>query len=134
MGDWVYVKLQSYVQSSLKIHRNAKLSPKYYGPFMIVERFGKTAYKLDLPPASAIHPTFHVSLLKPAHGSHTLVTPLPSAPRFHFVPRAIVDNRVVKRGSKAVSQVLVHWVDLPLFEASWEYLDEFKLRFPSFKF
>jgi hypothetical protein len=33
VGDWVYVKLQPYVQNSLKAHRHQKLGPRYFGPF-----------------------------------------------------------------------------------------------------
>ncbi|KAD4384730.1 hypothetical protein E3N88_24898 [Mikania micrantha] len=134
VGDWVYVKLQPYVQTALKMHRNQKLSPRFYGPFLVLECFGKVAYKLDLPTDALIHHTFHVSLLKPAFGSHQLITPLPKAPRFAYSPRAILDNRVIRMGNKMVSQVLVHWNTLAITEATWENVEDFKLRFLSFHF
>lgn len=43
VGDWVFLKLQSYVQSSLKAHQYHKLSPKFYGPFLILEGIGAVA-------------------------------------------------------------------------------------------
>jgi transposase InsO family protein len=43
-----------------------KLDNKWLGPFRILERISKQAYKLNLPPSmKRLHPTFHVSLLEP---------------------------------------------------------------------
>ena len=42
-----------------------KFMSKFAGPFAIVERVFKDVYKLELPPEIKVHPTFHVSLLKP---------------------------------------------------------------------
>ena len=47
-----------------------KLLPLWIGPYKVVERVGKLAYKLKLAPEMKMHPMFHVSLLKKydAHG------------------------------------------------------------------
>ncbi|XP_066341079.1 uncharacterized protein [Miscanthus floridulus] len=66
VGDKVFVKIQPYVQSTLAPRANQKLSFKFYGPFEILERIGSVAYKLLLPPSTAIHLVFHVSHLKAA--------------------------------------------------------------------
>ena len=58
LDDWVFLKLQPYVQSSLADRSNQKLAFKYFGPFHIIERIGSVAYKLELPASSSIHPVF----------------------------------------------------------------------------
>ncbi|KAD3337228.1 hypothetical protein E3N88_32748 [Mikania micrantha] len=91
-GDWVYLKLQPFVQTSLRRVKHTKIGPKYFGPFLILEKIGSCAYRLDLPTDAQMHPVFHVSLLKKVHGGHLPIVPLPTNPRFHFQPRAIVDR------------------------------------------
>ena len=42
-----------------------KLAPRYVGPFLIIERCGPVAYRLELPAQlSAVHNIFHVSHLR----------------------------------------------------------------------
>jgi hypothetical protein len=48
VGDWVYVKVHPYCQTTLRFTTYSKLAHKYFGPFLILARIGKVAYKLDL--------------------------------------------------------------------------------------
>jgi len=48
-GDKVYLKIQPYRMKSLAKKINQKLSPRFYGPFEVLERIGQVAYKLQLP-------------------------------------------------------------------------------------
>ena len=50
------------------------MSPRFYGPFLVLSRVGAVAYKLELPLHSLIHPVFHVSQLKLKVGRS--ITPL----------------------------------------------------------
>ena len=59
----IYLKLQPYRQKIIRKKLNMK-SQYYYIPFKVLERVGKVAYRLELPPMALIHPIFHVSLLK----------------------------------------------------------------------
>ena len=64
VADMVYLRIQPYKLKSSTNRMNQKLSPRFYGPFKVLERVGAVAYKLKLPLESLVHPIFHVSLLK----------------------------------------------------------------------
>jgi len=53
------------MKSTMRFYKKGKLSPRYIGPFEILERIGDVAYKLALPLSLAnVHNVFHVSMLK----------------------------------------------------------------------
>lgn len=78
VGNWVYLRLQPYKQQSIAHKASHKLSPRYFGPFQVIQKIGATAFRLELPPKSKIHPVFHVSCLKKQLGHHVL--PIPTLP------------------------------------------------------
>jgi hypothetical protein len=61
VGDFVYVAIQGLPKS----RRGNKIGPRRRGPFKVVERIGRQAYRLDLPVTWNAHPVFHVSYLHP---------------------------------------------------------------------
>ena len=49
----------------MRFRKRGKLALRYIGPYRIVEKVGKTAYHVELPPELArMHNVFHVSMLK----------------------------------------------------------------------
>ena len=46
------------------------------------------------------------------------------------MPEAILDRRLVKKGSEAIPQVLIKWSKFPAAAATWEDLYVVKARFP----
>ena len=57
----------------VRFGKRGKLSPRFIGPFEVLERVGTFAYRLALPPSMlGVHEVFHVSMLRkytpdPAH-------------------------------------------------------------------
>ena len=131
VGDMVFMKLQPYVQSSMAPHAHHKLLFKFYGPFRILERIGESAYRLQLPPNSRIHPVLHVSQLKQALGVNCQVQPeLPSPDAQFAVPVRILQRRFRQDGASSIPQGLVQWSDQPETLSTWKDLVELKQRFP----
>lgn len=134
VGESVLLKLQPYVQQSVASRPYPKLAFKYFGPFKILEKISNAAYKLALPEQSLIHPVFHVSQLKPFTPNYTPVySELPTITDLSTVqlyPEAILNRRLVKKGNRAIPQVLVKWSKLPEHAATWEDLYVVKTRFP----
>jgi hypothetical protein len=52
IGDWLYLKIQPYRQITISGVRNQKLTPKFYGPFEVIQCVRQVAYKLNLPAES----------------------------------------------------------------------------------
>nr|GEX29001.1 putative reverse transcriptase domain-containing protein [Tanacetum cinerariifolium] len=64
VSDKVLLKVSTR-KGMVRFGKRSKLSPRYVGPFDIVERIGPVAYRLRLPQELVgVHDTFHVSNLK----------------------------------------------------------------------
>ncbi|KAJ4780790.1 polyprotein [Rhynchospora pubera] len=133
-GDWVYLKLQPYRQLSVSGCQNNKLSPRFYGPYEILEKIGQVAYRLNLPVNSSIHPVIHVSQLKEKIGNGQVIFPtLPLVglqPPVQLEPELILERRMIKRRNAAVPQILVKWLNQPHEEATWEDYTVMQHKFP----
>ena len=64
MGDHVFLKV-SPMKNVMRFWKKGKLSPRYVGPFEVLEKVGALTYRVALPPKlGKIHNVFHVSSLR----------------------------------------------------------------------
>nr|KYP31248.1 hypothetical protein KK1_048601 [Cajanus cajan] len=134
IGDFVYVKLHPYKHISVAFRPNAKLAPKYVGPFLIEDKIGAVAYKLKLPLGSKIHDAFHMSQLKRHVGETPVSSSLPTDSDDVMggkEPERILDRTTVKRGNNVVTKVLVKWKHQLIEDATREFFFDLK-KYPDF--
>ncbi|KAK6791688.1 hypothetical protein RDI58_010769 [Solanum bulbocastanum] len=99
----------------IRFGKKGKLSLRYVGPYRISKRIDKVSYELELPAnLAAVHPVFHVSLLKKCVGDPTSLVPLESVTvkdslSFEDVPVEILDRQVRRLRNNEVASVKVWW-------------------------
>nr|GEY07080.1 transposon Ty3-G Gag-Pol polyprotein [Tanacetum cinerariifolium]GEY17097.1 transposon Ty3-G Gag-Pol polyprotein [Tanacetum cinerariifolium] len=138
VGDYVYLKLQPYRQSSVEFRSSMKLAPRYFGPYEVLEKVGPVAYKLALPNGSQIHNVLHVSLLRKHIGPvvHPVAVTLPPVTNEDMIlpqPEAVIDHRVIHKGKyRPNSEALVIWKGARIEDATWENEWRFHKSYPDF--
>nr|GEU29074.1 reverse transcriptase domain-containing protein [Tanacetum cinerariifolium] len=76
VGDKVMLKVSPW-RGVIRFGKHGRLSPRFIGPFKVIERIGPVAYKLELPDKlRGIHDTFHVSNIKRCFVNDDVVIPL----------------------------------------------------------
>ncbi|KAI3743880.1 hypothetical protein L1987_56947 [Smallanthus sonchifolius] len=135
VGDLVLLKVSPW-KGVIRFGRKGKLAPRYVGSFKIIERIGKVAYKLELPPSLGnVHPTFHVSNLKKCLADENLHIPLDDVridETMHFVERPveIMDREIKQLKRSRIPIVKVRWESKRGPEFTWEREDQMKLKYP----
>ena len=113
VGEWVYLRLQPYRQLTLRSKGFNKFSPRYYGPFQVLQKLGLVAYKLALASDCLLHPVFHVSCLKKHLGAQIIpiltLPPVDSDGSLHPKPIAILQTRTKQLRTRLIIEVLVQW-------------------------
>ena len=134
-GDHVWLRV-SPVKSVMRFGTKGKHSPRFIGPFEILSRVGEVAYKLALPPSlSAVHPIFHVSMLRKYIPDESHVISLDSVElgpdlTFEEDPIAILDRQIRKFRTKEHVSVKVQWKHRSVREATWETESDMRARYP----
>ena len=116
--------------------KRGKLSPRYIGPFEIVERIGPVAYRLDLlEELSRVHNVFHISMLRKyiSNPSHVLEAPeieLRDDLSYEEQPVQILGREEKELRNKTISLVKVLWRNHRVEEATWERKDQIRSQYP----
>ncbi|GJY06555.1 hypothetical protein Tco_0373609 [Tanacetum coccineum] len=110
--------------------------PLHVGPFKVLAKVGKVAYRLELPQElSRVHHTFHVSSLKKCYADEPIVMPLEGIhvdDKLQFVeePVEIMEREIKRLKRSRIPLVKVRWNSRRGPEFTWEREDSFKQKYP----
>ncbi|GKA31003.1 putative nucleotidyltransferase, ribonuclease H, partial [Tanacetum coccineum] len=136
-GDRVFLKV-SPCRGVRRFGLKGKLSPRFIGPFEILDRVGEVSYRLALPPQlSHVHNVFHVSLLRGYnyHPYHVVQYPFDKIREdlsFAEEPEAILDRQERVMRKKTILLVKVLWKNHSAREATWENEEMMRTDYPHF--
>ncbi|KAG8473291.1 hypothetical protein CXB51_035413 [Gossypium anomalum] len=136
VGDRIFLKVSPW-KKVLRFGRKGKLSPRFIGPYEIIERIGPVAYRLALPPElEKIHNVFHVSMLRryrsnPSHViPHTKIEVQPDM-TYSEEPVKILAWEIKELRNKRVPLVKVLWHRHGVEEATWETEESMRSQYPN---
>jgi len=139
-GDKVYLEA-----TNLKTNRpSRKLDDKRFGPFEVLEKIGRSAYKLKLPESwKGLHPVFNESYLspyRPSRFSQQMKPPPPPPIDIEGEPQYEVEEVRDSQRHRGHLQYLVHWKGYSREEDTWEpmshlshapeHVHEFHTKYP----
>ena len=135
VGDNVFLKISPW-KGVLRFGKRGKLSPRYIGPYEVIERVGPVAYRLALPiELSQIHNVFHVSMLRryrsdPSHILQTQPLELKDDLSYEEKPVAVVARETKVLRNKTIPLVKVLWKHHGREEATWEREEDMRNQYP----
>ncbi|XP_060968459.1 uncharacterized protein LOC133036010 [Cannabis sativa] len=137
VGDHVFLRVTPRKGLSVKrFGKRGKLSPRYVGPFQILDRVGSVAYRIALPPSlSGVHNVFHVSQLRkyvsdPSHVLSYETLGLQEDLSYNERPVKILDQKDRILRNKTITLVKVLWRNSVVEEATWELESDMREQYP----
>ena len=124
VGDKVFLKVSPW-RKILWFRTKGKLSPRFIGPYDILERIGPVAYRLALhPKLSKLH-VFHVSMLRRYHYDESHILPVQDVQvqsnfTYDEQSKVIISREVKQLRNKQVPLVKILWQHRGIEEATWE--------------
>ena len=135
VGDHVYLKI-SPMKGVMIFGRKGKLSPRYVGPYEILQCVVEVAYELALPAELAsFHPIFHVYMLKKCLGDplsmlHVEGLGVGADLSYEEVPIEILDTHVKRLRNKEIATTKVFWRNHLVKGATWEAEADMRSCYP----
>ncbi|XP_070019351.1 uncharacterized protein [Nicotiana sylvestris] len=135
VGDKVFLKV-SPMKGVMRFGKKGKLSPRFIGPYEILEKKGNMAYKLALPvELSFVHPVFYMSMLrKYIHDESHIISAdtieIKEGLTYEEVPIKILNRQVRKLRTKDLASVRVLWSNHDSKEATWEVEEDMRKKYP----
>ncbi|KAL1207318.1 hypothetical protein V5N11_020118 [Cardamine amara subsp. amara] len=134
VGDNVYLKM-ALLRGPNRSITATKLSPRYMGPFRVVERVGPVAYRLELPEImQAFHKVFDVSMLKKClHRDEEVLAEIPPDLQANMTaetrPLRVLDRKISELRRKRIPMMRVLWDCNGVHEETWEPEARMEMRF-----
>ena len=135
VGDKVFLKVFPW-RKVIRFGKKGKLSPRFIGPYEVLEIIGPMVYQLALPPELAkLHDVFHVSMLRKCRydESHILrVQEIQVREDFSDdeEPKVILAREVKQLRNKQVPLVKVLWQHRGREQATWEPKATMRAQYP----
>ncbi|GJW58798.1 putative reverse transcriptase domain-containing protein [Tanacetum coccineum] len=135
VGDYVLLKVSPW-KGVVCFRKKGKLTPKFVGPFKIIEKVGLMAYRIDLPEElNDVHDTFHVLNLKKCLADPTIKVSLDEIrvdAKLNFMeePMEILEREFKKLKRSRIAIVKVRWNSKRGPEFTWKHEDQMKLKCP----
>ena len=123
-------------RGAVRFGKRGKLSPRFIGPFEILEKVGTFVYRLALPPSmSGVHEVFRFSILRkytpdPAYVVDWGPIEIDTDGTFEEGPVCIVDSRDRVLRCKTVRLVRVLWQHCGVEESTWEREGTMRATYP----
>ncbi|TXG69298.1 hypothetical protein EZV62_004233 [Acer yangbiense] len=129
-------ELVQVTTEKIRFGKKGKLSPRFIGPFEVLQRIGNVAYRVALPPDLArIHNVFHVSVLRkyvpdPSHVLSYQPIQISQDMSYEEQPVEIIDRKEQTLRSRVIVLVKVRWRNHSKEESTWEREVEMKEKYP----
>ena len=135
VGEKVFLKVSPW-KKVMRFGKKGKLSPRFIGPYEVIEKVGPIAYRLALPPdLEKIHNVFHVSMLRryrsnPTHVVSAETIELKLVLTYEEESVEILAREVKQLRNKKIPLVKVLWRNHKTKEATWESEETMRQQYP----